>query len=56
MQNFALKLGIGGLTVAESIWGMVDPTAQLPRTPADLLIDIIRHGQADCKPVRPRRP
>ncbi|MBW6505424.1 MAG: DUF2125 domain-containing protein [Rhodobacteraceae bacterium] len=40
LQNFALRVGIGGLTVAEQIWGMVDPMAQLPRTPADLLIDL----------------
>jgi hypothetical protein len=40
LQNFALKIGIGGLTVAEQIWGMVDPMAQLPHTPADLLVDL----------------
>ncbi len=40
LQNFALKLGLGGLTVSESIWAMLDPTAQLPRTPAELLIDV----------------
>ncbi|WP_372840259.1 DUF2125 domain-containing protein [Phaeovulum sp.] len=40
LQNFALKLGLGGLTVSESIWAMFDPTAQLPRTPAEMLIDV----------------
>lgn len=40
MQNFALKFGIGGLTAAEELWAMFDPMAQLPRTPAELMIDI----------------
>jgi len=40
LQTFALKLGVGGLTAAEELWAMFDPMAQLPRTPADLMIDI----------------
>ncbi|MDP2062184.1 MAG: DUF2125 domain-containing protein [Phaeovulum sp.] len=40
LQNFAVKVGIAGLAVSEELWGMVDPMAQLPRTPAEFLIDI----------------
>jgi hypothetical protein len=37
--DFALLTKIVDLTISEEIWGMIDPTAQLPRDPATLVID-----------------
>lgn len=39
-QPFTGKIGLVGLTVSDEIWGMFDPTAQLPRDPATLVIDL----------------
>lgn len=39
-QDFGLKLDFSGVTISEALWGMFDPTAQLPRDPARLLVDI----------------
>jgi len=38
--DFALLTRIGGLTVSDAIWGMFDPTGQLPRDPATLVLDL----------------
>ena len=43
-QPFALKLAIEGLTTAEEVWSLFDPTQRLPRDPVDLVIDM--EGQA----------
>jgi len=37
--DFALLTKIVDLTISEEIWGLIDPTAQLPRDPATLVID-----------------
>ncbi len=38
--DFALVLKLNQLTVNEEAWAMIDPTAALPRDPADLAINI----------------
>lgn len=35
-----LKFKIAGLSVDEALWGMVDPSAALPRDPATLIVDL----------------
>lgn len=37
--DFGLLTKIVDLTISEEVWGMIDPTAQLPRDPATLVID-----------------
>ena len=39
-QDFGLRLSLQGLEVDPMLWGMIDPTGQLPRDPANLVIDI----------------
>jgi hypothetical protein len=38
-SDFSLLTRIVDLTVSDEIWAMIDPTAQLPRDPATLVID-----------------
>ncbi|WP_158589774.1 DUF2125 domain-containing protein [Gemmobacter lutimaris] len=37
--DFAFLTKIIGLTVSDEIWGMLDPTAQLPRDPVNVVLD-----------------
>ncbi len=39
-QDFALSLSLIGLEVDQMLWGMFDPTEQLPRDPATVIIDV----------------
>ncbi len=39
-QDFEFGLLLGGFTTSEMLWGMIDPTQQLPRDPATLEIDL----------------
>lgn len=39
-QEFGLRLNLAGLEIDEMLWGMIDPTGQIPRDPATLLIDL----------------
>lgn len=39
-QEFELGILLGGFTTSEMLWGMVDPSQQLPRDPATLNIDL----------------
>ncbi|MEM6384905.1 MAG: DUF2125 domain-containing protein [Pseudomonadota bacterium] len=39
-QNFALRLNLAGLEIDQMIWGMFDPTGQIGRDPANLVIDM----------------
>lgn len=39
-QDFAFGLKLGDFTVSDLLWGMIDPTAQLPRDPATLALDL----------------
>ena len=39
-QSFALRTTLVGLELDPMLWGMFDPTGQLPRDPATLVIDV----------------
>ncbi|MEM7520903.1 MAG: hypothetical protein AAF307_07675 [Pseudomonadota bacterium] len=39
-QDFALGITLGDLTLSDMIWGMFDPAGQLPRDPANIMLDI----------------
>lgn len=39
-QDFALGLTLGDFTMAEALWGMIDPAGQLPRDPASVVVDL----------------
>ena len=43
-QNFGLGINLTGLEIDDMIWGLFDPTGQLPRDPATLIIDIAGKG------------
>jgi hypothetical protein len=44
-QDFALALEFGGFTMADTIWAMFDPGAQLPRDPATISVDLSGKGR-----------
>lgn len=51
-QNFAVTYKLDGVTLTDSIWGMFDPTAALPRDPASIDVDLagsvkVLHGLFD---------
>lgn len=39
-QDFAFGLKMGDFTMSDMIWAMIDPTAQLPRDPATVALDL----------------
>lgn len=39
-QPFSGKVTMTGLTVSDSVWALLDPNRKLPRTPADLSVDL----------------
>ena len=39
-QDYALGVTLGDFSVSEQIWGMVDPTGQLPHEPATVAFDV----------------
>jgi hypothetical protein len=39
-QDFSLGVALTGFAISDTIWGMFDPAGQLPRDPADLVIDL----------------
>jgi hypothetical protein len=39
-QDFALGFTMGDFTVSDMLWGMMDPSAELPRDPATLALDL----------------
>ncbi|WP_372604736.1 DUF2125 domain-containing protein [Actibacterium sp.] len=38
--DFKLKTALKGLTISDMIWNLFDPTKQLPRDPANLVVDM----------------
>lgn len=40
-EDYALNVTLADLSVSDMIWGMIDPAAQLPRTPATFIIDAV---------------
>lgn len=39
-QDFALGVTLGGFTMSDMIWGIFDPSGQLPRDPATVAFDV----------------
>lgn len=39
-QSFAMRMNFAGLELDQMLWSMFDPTGQLPRDPATLVIDL----------------
>ena len=39
-QDFGLLFSMIGLTIDDMLWGMFDPTEQIPRDPANIVIDL----------------
>ena len=39
-QDFGLGLTLDGFAMADALWGIFDPGAQLPRDPATVAIDL----------------
>lgn len=46
-KPFALNMAYRDLTIPDALWGLFDPTGQLPRDPATLLVDLT--GTAEMK-------
>ncbi|WP_420013216.1 DUF2125 domain-containing protein [Tateyamaria sp.] len=44
-QGFAMGVAMQGLTVSDTLWGIFDPAGQLPRSPANLLLDLTGTGK-----------
>lgn len=40
-EDYALNITLADLSVSDMIWGMIDPAAQLPRTPATFIVDVV---------------
>lgn len=45
VQPFGLVMKLIGLELSDELWGMFDPTAQLPRDPASLIVDVSGDGK-----------
>lgn len=43
-KDLGLRLVLDDLTFGDTLWGMFDPAGQLPRDPADLVVDITGKG------------
>lgn len=43
-QDFRLSTSLSGVTLGNELWSMFDPSAQLPRDPADVSFDITGNG------------
>lgn len=43
-KDMSLSLRFEGLEVSDMIWGMIDPVAQLPRDPANLILELAGKG------------
>jgi hypothetical protein len=39
-QEFGFGVALRGLSISDTIWGLFDPTGQLPRDPASLVLDL----------------
>ncbi|MEY8828621.1 DUF2125 domain-containing protein [Sedimentitalea sp. XS_ASV28] len=44
-QDFAIGLNLGDFTMSEVLWSMIDPAAQLPRDPANVVLDAVGKGK-----------
>lgn len=39
-QDFGMTLSLNGVSMADTLWGLFDPSGQLPRDPATLTVDL----------------
>ncbi|MEM9844340.1 MAG: DUF2125 domain-containing protein [Pseudomonadota bacterium] len=46
-QDFGFRMNLAGLEIDDMLWGLIDPTGQIERDPATLVIDL--DGQATMK-------
>ncbi len=46
-QDFALGLALREFSVPEMLWGLIDPTGELPHDPATLVVDLSGKGLLD---------
>ncbi len=44
-QGFVYALDFDGITMADEMWNQFDPTAELPRTPATMMLDLSGKGR-----------
>ncbi len=44
-QDFGLGLTLGNFSMSDVLWGMIDPTSQLPRDPATVALDLTGKGR-----------
>lgn len=44
--EMAVRVSITDLTVAEALWGMIDPSGNLPRDPANIMLDVVSKASA----------
>lgn len=45
VQDFALGLSLRDFAVPDLLWGMIDPAGELPRDPANLVVDLTGKGK-----------
>ena len=44
VQDFRIATSLQGITIGDTIWGLIDPAGQLPRDPAEVSFDITGLG------------
>lgn len=44
-QDFGLGVTLGGFSMSDALWGIFDPTSQLPRDPATVALDLSGKGR-----------
>ncbi|WP_227269921.1 DUF2125 domain-containing protein [Roseobacter weihaiensis] len=44
-DDFALGFNLEGFSVSDAIWGLFDPTSQIPRDPATIALDLVGKGR-----------
>lgn len=44
-QDFGFGVTLGGFSMSDVLWGLFDPTAQLPRDPATIILDLAGKGR-----------
>lgn len=52
-QDFGLEVSLDGVTMAEALWSIFDPQAQLPRDPARVTLDLSGTGRLLINPFDP---
>lgn len=55
-DDFGLAVALEGVTMADSLWSLFDPQAQLPRDPARVIVDLSGMGRLVISPFDPPAP